>query len=82
MNSLSMYGPTPPPRAGICIANAASWSYKTGSEPALEREPSALLDNPDLLGRKLEELLYLEGRHLARQMPQTTYIPNAVIMRL
>jgi hypothetical protein len=36
-----------------------------------ELRPSALLDDPGLLGRELEEDLDLEGRHLARQVPQT-----------
>ena len=40
-------------------------------EPELELRPSAVLDDPGLLGRELEEHLDLEGCHLARQVPQT-----------
>ncbi len=41
------------------------------SEPALELRPTAVLGDPGLLGRELEEHLDLEGRQLARQVPQT-----------
>jgi hypothetical protein len=40
-------------------------------ESELELRPPAFLDDPGLLGRELEEHLDLEGRHLARQVPQT-----------